>query len=74
MTEFIERKALPLLMAFVAGFLVAPDDRDKRYRLAKAVAECQQGASAPADGIAAQHYAETNQAAEDNNNPHGGTK
>ena len=58
MTEFIERKLLPLVMAFVAGFLVAPDDRDTEYRYARALAECQQGADTPEQGIALQHYAE----------------
>lgn len=57
MTEIIEKRVLPLVMAFALGFLVAPDDRDERYQLARAVAECQQGADTPAQGIALQHYA-----------------
>lgn len=58
MTEFIEKRVLPLVMAFALGVLVVPDDRDERYRLAQAVAECQQAADTPEQGIALQHYAE----------------
>lgn len=60
MTEFIERRILPLVMAFAMGLLVAPDDRDSRadhYRTAHALAECQQSIESPADGVAMQHYA-----------------
>ena len=74
MTEFVERKALPLLMAFVAGFLVSPDDRDERYRLALAVAECQQDADTNEQGIALQHYAEADRVMVDRNNTKENTK
>ena len=55
--EWVEKKLLPLVMAFALGVLVTPDSRDTEYRYARALAECQQGAGAPEQGIALQHYA-----------------
>ena len=55
--EWVEKKLLPLVMAFALGVLVTPDSRDTEYRYARALAECQQGADAPEQGIALQHYA-----------------
>ena len=68
MTEFVEKKLLPLVMSFALGVLVTPDSRDAEYRYARALAECQQAADTPEQGIVLQHYAEAGRAAADHSN------